>query len=450
MLPTLLALALAAGPQGAKWLDVRDTRDARDLRTCRVTPGVLLRLLDTGYSYTEASGAALACTAPVDQSVSVARASTRTCTEADGTIVTLAANQPCVAGSPLALDVFPATTNNVLQSEAADTAAWTKDAAAVTADSASAPDGANTADMVTASAGAGEHRLYQSVTLATGYNTWSVYAKAGAVINYMSLSAEGGLHRAIFKLSPCSFVSSTSVFTNNAVAGPNGWCRFSMTFNVTNAAQDFSIKLASSALTAQPGTAWTAAGTETAYVWGAQLETSGGAGRYVSTTSAPAQSSGDSIYTAWPMTNADSWSMSATYCPLIANTISSGNQLLGVTDSAGGGDRFRWSVDGSGVGIRCATHPVSTYHFSPSMSANVVGGQCYKLVATWSASARSATCSVYNASSGALIVSGTTAADASGFTDVAGGRLYMNDPGSSSYPNGTVSNICVGKAGACQ
>lgn len=55
-----------------------------------------------GYSYTEASGAPLYST--TGQLVTTTRAGTRDCVKADASIVVLAANEPCIAGSPLALE----------------------------------------------------------------------------------------------------------------------------------------------------------------------------------------------------------------------------------------------------------------------------------------------------------------------------------------------------------
>ena len=55
-----------------------------------------------GYVYTEASGAALV--SMQGNTVTTTRAGTRNCVKADTSVVVLSANQPCVAGSPLALD----------------------------------------------------------------------------------------------------------------------------------------------------------------------------------------------------------------------------------------------------------------------------------------------------------------------------------------------------------
>ncbi len=87
--------------------------------------------------------------------ITTTRASARTCTKADGTVVTLTSNQPCVAGSPLGLYSEIAVTNLILRSEEFDNASWVKTNVTVVANQAGAPDGTSTMDLLTSTADGG-------------------------------------------------------------------------------------------------------------------------------------------------------------------------------------------------------------------------------------------------------------------------------------------------------
>lgn len=84
----------------------------------------------------------------------------------------------------------PAATNYCTHSEEHDNAAWTKSNITIAADSIAAPDGATTADTLTASAGNGT--CLDSITLASSDVTYSVWLKRLTGTGNIDLTVDGG------------------------------------------------------------------------------------------------------------------------------------------------------------------------------------------------------------------------------------------------------------------
>jgi hypothetical protein len=191
--------------------------------------------------------------------------------------------QPTSASRP-ALD---ARVNLLTYSEQFDNAVWTKANATVTTNNTTAPDGTTTADTITSSAGASSHVvsfLVSGYSVANVNHVTSVSLRAGThnfvTVSYSS-GAGGAWIAATVNLSTGTISKSGAgadgVLVSASIATQgNGWYRVTLTgrYAVNNTGSYVWI---SSASTASPTyssygvESWTAAGTETFSVWGADL-----------------------------------------------------------------------------------------------------------------------------------------------------------------------------------
>jgi hypothetical protein len=167
--------------------------------------------------------------------------------------------------------VAKAEENLLLHSQEFDNAAWVKLASSVTANTTNAPDGTATAETLTAAAGTVFPRANQPTPALSGVHIASVYVKAGAY-NYIQIaSGWSSQHFANFDVTTGAGVVGTkgTAATSSSITDVgNGWYRCVVEF--TNF-DDIRIGLAASASATYLQT-WAAAGTETIFLWGAQLE----------------------------------------------------------------------------------------------------------------------------------------------------------------------------------
>ena len=186
------------------------------------------------------------------------------------------AMQPNTSAYPM---YNPTTPKNLLgYTEDFSNAAWIKPAGTTTINpnQATAPDGTTTADLVTAIAGTAFHYFYQTNS-ASGSVTATIYAKAGTA-NWLGFGSgyTNGAETAWFNLSTGTCGAVAAGGTSTMTDAGNGWWRCSHTRSSwTGGAIIAFITNANSA------TAFNAAGTETIYLWGAQLSDSASLDPYV-------------------------------------------------------------------------------------------------------------------------------------------------------------------------
>jgi len=170
--------------------------------------------------------------------------------------------------------------NLLIRSEEADVVAgYTATDITLAANNTTAPDGTTTAERITANAGASTKRLSATsgtnrpvATAATIYRT-SVYAKAGTH-SFISFGDNGDdVSRSVtVNLSNCTVGVSANILSSNVYQVPNGWCKIELTATRTNvcggcanlALDSYMVTSATSAF----GSSFTAAGTETVFIWG--------------------------------------------------------------------------------------------------------------------------------------------------------------------------------------
>lgn len=180
------------------------------------------------------------------------------------------------------------------RSEELDNAAWLKFQSTATANVATAPDGANTADRLTCTSASSQHYFYNNPSPAglTAGNTEkiSLYVKKE---NHRYISITNAYNDGIV------FDFDTGLYNNVAAALgtssqrieslPNGWYRITLTYLKTDSATRQVYVGFRSAFSSTSGIqSYTCAGTETFLVWGMQLNNLNQSPDYLATTSAAA------------------------------------------------------------------------------------------------------------------------------------------------------------------
>ena len=188
-----------------------------------------------------------------------------------------------------------APANLLLRSEEFNDANWQKLFTSVTANTTAAPDNNTTADTLTASATTAEHVLLSAVgmgvsILAGVTYAISIYVKAGtsSFIQINGPTSFGADAFANFNVATGTVGTVGSAATASIQDVGNGWYRCSMVAPALVASGRVNFTMTTSA-TAPRQESWTATGTETLFIWGAQLEPvtyQTVPGPYVATTSA--------------------------------------------------------------------------------------------------------------------------------------------------------------------
>jgi hypothetical protein len=195
---------------------------------------------------------------------------TTTATVSDYSVRELPGNHASQATST-SRPVLSARVNLLTYSEDLSNVAWSKDNTTVSANSTTAPDGQTTADTLTASALLSIHRVISAaVTVASGVGcTHSVCLKAGTHSFAQIHDGASASYFANFNLS-AGTVGTVTGCTATMVPLGNGWyrCSIAMTLNAANPI--LCVGIISSA-TAARNESWTTAGTETIFLWGADV-----------------------------------------------------------------------------------------------------------------------------------------------------------------------------------
>jgi hypothetical protein len=182
-------------------------------------------------------------------------------------------------------------TNLLTWSEQFDNGVWGKSGAAVTANTSTAPDGILTADTLTANSGTASlgHGIFFDSTFDN--RTFSIYVKAGTT-PYIQVCSDSSTVRYVnFDITAGAGAVGTAgfQFVNAAITNAgNNWYRCSFQTNYTAASERFRIIIVSSASAPWRDTFSAAIGTETVFLWGAQLVQGSVPGDYQVTTSAAA------------------------------------------------------------------------------------------------------------------------------------------------------------------
>jgi hypothetical protein len=184
------------------------------------------------------------------------------------------------------LQFFPSYTNLENYSEQFDNAAWSKQAATITANAVTAPNGTLTADKLEETATTNIHWAYQdpAATANTTY-TFSAYLKSAerTKARMALINSDGtNVSETIVDLTAGSIVSVTGSASISAAG--SGWWRVTLTGTLNGTATRARTYLQ----TALADNSFNYAGTAGSgiYIWGAQLELGSTAFTYIPTTTA--------------------------------------------------------------------------------------------------------------------------------------------------------------------
>jgi hypothetical protein len=228
----------------------------------------------------------LASTTALPPGVVFSRASSRSCTNSSGVIVTVTTNNPCLDYNPstlayIGLSVEAAATNGSFPSNnwlANQTASATVEG--VVQNAATAPDGTATAMALIPGSFSGVHQYFsfqQNGTINTTF-TFSVYIKPiGTLFPYVRISLENSAYGANtrnvgFNMATGSVDAQDAGALPTATQLPNGWWRFSVTATSLGTAGNYIFNIKPYTTSGVSNGSATGNSADGVYAWGAQTE----------------------------------------------------------------------------------------------------------------------------------------------------------------------------------
>ena len=231
-------------------------------------------------------------TKTLDPRITFVRNSISSYIDYDGLLKYAPAGKPCFAydpitGESLGLQIFESRTNLLTYSEQFDNAAWGKSLIRLSANAATAPDGTNTAELITQDTGTGDHSVWEVLSFTSGtVYTGSVYFKAGSAVKatiWLQSNAFGMNKGIVVDLSTGAFAANVTVPDSYSITpSGNGWFRVSVTATASSTAYaSLVIGIANQSNQIN----YDGDGTSGLYIWGAQLEAGSFPTPYIPTTS---------------------------------------------------------------------------------------------------------------------------------------------------------------------
>jgi len=242
----------------------------------------------------------------VGPAITFTRASNATFFDANGTLQTAANDtprfdhDPATAGNPSrGLLIEEARTNLFERSAEFDNAVWVKAQTTISANTATDPSGATTADKLVEDNTANNHFIRQEFTpSATGTFTVSCFAKKEERDLLVLQIREGATTGTFYGSAEFNLTSGTVTGTTTGTATiqsvGSGWyrCVLSASSVADGAARHAYLRLRATSDTSN----YTGDGTSGLYIWGAQLEAGAFATSYIPTTTAAATRSTDQAF----------------------------------------------------------------------------------------------------------------------------------------------------------
>jgi hypothetical protein len=174
------------------------------------------------------------------------------------------------------------TGQNLLLQSQDFTTSWTNTATTDTANTQIAPDGTLTADTLTAQATTNFHDLTQSIAVNSANRTLSIFLKKGTHDYFQLCFLGDATPFANFDLGLGVVGTKAASVTSSITSVGNDWYR--CTVEYASSTVTFVCLCMVSSASAVRRESWTATGTETVFLWGAQLELGSTANTYIPTT----------------------------------------------------------------------------------------------------------------------------------------------------------------------
>jgi len=217
-----------------------------------------------------------------DGDLTFTRASTATRVNSDGEIESVATGVPRLdysQGSCPALLLEPQRTNLLLYSEEFDNASWAKARTIVTANVEISPDGTLSAYSITDDTNSGEHKIEQIITSTT--LTHSIFVKSNSG-RYVQLVGVGTSWYQNFDVID-GIIESGDALNANIENYGNGWYRISAYDGGANFKLQFNLITSANSPRVEQ---YIGDGTNSFYIWGAQVEAGAYPTSYIPTTTA--------------------------------------------------------------------------------------------------------------------------------------------------------------------
>jgi hypothetical protein len=230
-------------------------------------------------------------TASLDSRVTITRAlNTATAVNASGYVATVNANLPRFDYDPTTLAckgllIEESRSNVCIQSADIDNVAWSRAGVGVVGDTVTSPAGTTTGNTVTCSAGSSVHRVVSTAgTVTSGASaTHSVFVKAGTHSFFQIHDGSTGTFYANFNLTTGTVTAVNPVSGATITPYGNGWYKCTLTLTAGATTSIGAITIIPDGTSLRNPT-WAAAGTESIYAWGYQIEVGAFATSYIPTT----------------------------------------------------------------------------------------------------------------------------------------------------------------------
>jgi len=222
----------------------------------------------------------------LDSRITFTRGSIGTYVGDDGLIKTAVQNEARFDhdsdGNSLGLLVEESRVNSLRYSQDFTDTLWVKTSATIIPNSVIAPDGTLTGSTMKADAGTA---ILPSVIQNAGdsaIRTLSLYAKMGTY-RYLKINPRGQQYGLVVDLQDGSVYATgnTGVVSADIVPAPNGWYRLILTTDQIFSTRIFAIRFSTNA---NNNSTFDFDGTETVYIWGAELETGSFPTSYIPTS----------------------------------------------------------------------------------------------------------------------------------------------------------------------
>lgn len=273
-------------------------------------------------------------------------------------------------GTPRGLLIEETRSNICIRSSELNTG-WSANAVNVTPNSTASPSGSVDADSVTALVGSAQHRLTSTQgTVSSGVSvTHSVFAKANTH-SFLQLHDTGtGTFYANFDLSNGTVTAVSPANGATITSYGNGWYRCTLTLTTGATVSGGAVTIIPDGAAARNPT-WTAAGTESIYAWGYQIEVGAFATSYIPTTTTSLTRNADAVgmtgtnFSDW--FNASEGAFEAEYSSYVATNSSDSKGILAATDGTTG-NRLYLNINTAGI-------PFFFVSASSSTQANISTG----------------------------------------------------------------------------
>jgi len=306
-------------------------------------------------------------TASLDSRVTITRAlNTATAVNASGYVATVNANLPRFDYDPTTLAckgllIEEARSNVCIQSADIDNVAWSRAGVGVVGDTVTSPAGTTTGNTVTCSAGSSVHRVISTAgTVTSGASaTHSVFVKAGTHSFFQIHDGSTGTFYANFNLTTGTVTAVNPVSGATITPYGNGWYKCTLTLTAGATTSIGAITIIPDGTSLRNPT-WAAAGTESIYAWGYQIEVGAFATSYIPTTTTSLTRNADQVVMTG--TNFSDW----------YNTSQGTLMTEASTFSNAATDKFVANINNNGFPNRILMNFTATNNFSASLVSNSV------------------------------------------------------------------------------